>query len=100
MINTDDLNLDKETIDKIGLTLSDEPVTAQTAPNARVFKYPGLDGVYIMESDLYGNAMPKGSCFLAFNGIHGLIGTHLKVETLKNASKEDIKKMVESNSEG
>ena len=53
-----------------------------------------------MESDLYGNTMPKDSCFLAFYGSHGLIGKHLRVETLKNASVTDIKKMVESNSEG
>ncbi len=53
-----------------------------------------------MECDLYGNLMPKNSCFLAFYGHHGLIGKHLKVETLKNASVEDIKKMVDSNLEG
>jgi hypothetical protein len=53
-----------------------------------------------MESDLYGNKMPEGSCFLAFNGHHGLMGKHLKLETLRNSSVEDIKKMVESNLEG
>ncbi len=100
MIKNNNVNIDKETISKIGLTLSDKPINAQIAPNARVFKYPNLDNVFIMESDLYGNTMPKNSCFLAFNGSHGLIGKHLKVEILKNASVEDIKKMVESNSEG
>ncbi len=100
MINSNDLNIDEETISKTGLTLSDEPINAQIAPNARVFKYPDLDNVFIMESDLYGNTMPKDSCFLAFNGSHGLIGKHLSVETLKNSSVEDIKKIVESNSEG
>ncbi len=50
-----------------------------------------------MESDLYGNTMPKDSCFLAFYGQHGLIGKHLKVETLKNASLQDMKAMVQSN---
>ncbi len=100
MINSKDLNIDDETISKTGLILSDEPINAQIAPNARVFKYPDLDNVFIMESDLYGNIMPKNSCFLAFNGSHGLIGKHLSVETLKNSSVEDIKKIVESNSEG
>ena len=100
MIRSTDLNIDEETISKIGLTLSDKLVNAQIAPNARVFEYPHLDNVFIMESDLYGNIMPKNSCFLAFYGNHGLIGKHLRVETLKNASVEDIKNMVESNSEG
>jgi hypothetical protein len=44
--------------------------------------------------------MPKGSCFLAFNGQHGLVGKHLSVETLKNATIKDIKDMVENNREG
>ena len=99
MVNSNDFNIDDETISKIGLILSDKPINAQIAPNARVFEYPHLDNVFIMESDLYGNTMPKNSCFLAFYGSHGLIGKHLRVETLKNASVEDIKIMVESNSE-
>lgn len=99
MININELNIDEETISKIGLILSDKPVNAQIALNARVFEYPHLDNVFIMESDLYGNTMPKNSCFLAFYGSHGLIGKHLKVETLKNASVEDIKNIVESHSE-
>jgi hypothetical protein len=53
-----------------------------------------------MENDPYGNIMPKGSCFLAFFGSHGLIGKHLRVEELKNASADDIKKLVASHSEG
>ena len=71
-----DFNIDDETISKIGLILSDKPINAQIAPNARVFEYPHLDNVFIMESDLYGNTMPKNSCFLAFYGTHGLIGKH------------------------
>lgn len=98
MIDTDDLNIDKETISKIGLRLSDKHINAQIAPNARVFEYPHLDNVFVMESDLYGNTMPKDSCFLAFYGNHGLIGKHLLVETLKNSSIEEVKKMVEINS--
>ena len=100
MINTSDLNLDGTTISKVGLILCDEHINAEIAPNARVFKYPHLDNVFVMESDLYGNTMPKDSCFLAFHGTHGLVGKHLTVEALKNASVEDIKKLVERNSEG
>ena len=100
MIKNSDLNIDEKTISKIGLRVSDKPINAPIATNARVFEYPHLKDVFIMESDLYGNIMPKDHCFLAFYGSHGLIGKHLKVETLNNASVEDIKKMVESNSEG
>src|SRR4051794_20477769 len=100
MTNINDFNIDEQTISEIGLRLSNGDINAQIASNARVFEYPGLDNVFIMESDLYGNTMPEGSCFLAFYGSHGLIGKHLKIETLKNASVEDIKTMVESNSEG
>jgi hypothetical protein len=53
-----------------------------------------------MESDLYGNTMPKDSCFLAFSGLHGMVGKHLKVETLKQLSIMEIKKMVHDNNEG
>ena len=95
-----EVNLDEETIRKTGLRLSDKPVNAELAPEARVFEFPQLENVFIMESDLYGNTMPKGSCFLAFYGRNGLMGKHLKVETLKNCSIEEIKKIVESNREG
>jgi hypothetical protein len=100
MTITDDFNIDEGTISKLGLRLSDEHINAQIAPTARVFEYPHLEKVFIMESDLYGNPMPKGSCFLAFYGHHGLIGKPLEVEALNNASIEDIKSMVHSNEEG
>jgi hypothetical protein len=61
-----DFNIDEETIRKIGLQLPNEDISAQVTPDARVFEYPHLDKVYIMESDLYGNPMPNGSCFLSF----------------------------------
>jgi hypothetical protein len=93
-------NIDAETIRIVGLQLTDIPINAEIASNARVFKYPHLENVYIMESDLYGNPMPKDSCFLAFNGQHGLIGKHLKVDTLMQSTFEDIKKMVQDNNEG
>ncbi len=100
-MNTEQLvNIDEETIRQVGLQQTDKPINAQIAPDARVFKYPFLEEVFIMESDLYGNTMPKDSCFLAFNGKHGLIGKHLKVETLKSASIDEIKKMIEANAEG
>ncbi len=92
-------NIDEETINKIGLRLSDKPVISQNTCNARVFEYPHLENVFIMEADLYGNTMPENTCFLAFYGNHGLIGEQLEVETLKNASVEDIKKIVETDRE-
>jgi len=93
-------NIDAETINRIGLRVSEKQINAPLAPDARVFEYPGLENVFIMESDPYGNIMPKGSCFLAFYGSHGLIGKHLRVDELKNASGDEIKKMVGSHSEG
>jgi hypothetical protein len=100
MINSYDFNIDEETINKLGLQLSDKPINAQIAPMARVFEYPHLENVFIMESDLYGNTLPKGSCFLAFEGHHGLIGGQLEVETLKKASVKDIEEIVKRNAQG
>ena len=98
MINIEKYNIDEETITRLGLRLSEKH--ANLDPSSRVFEYPHLDGVYIMESDLYGNKMPKDSCFLAFNSHHGMIGKHLYVETLKNASVDDIQEIVKANEEG
>jgi hypothetical protein len=100
MINTNEDNIDAETIEALGLRLTDKRVNADTALSARVFEYPHLENVFIMESDLYGNTMPKDSCFLAFNGQHGLIGKTLKVETLKRSTVTDIEQMVQHNNEG
>jgi hypothetical protein len=97
MTENKDANINSDTIKKLGLRLSDKKINADISPDARVFEYPQLPNVFVMENDLYGNVMPKGSCFLAFYGSHGLIGKHLKVETLANASVADIKNMVESN---
>ena len=91
-------NLDQETIKQLGIRQSDKSVNAQIAPNARIFEYPGVENVYIMESDLYGNPMPEGSCFLAFEGRAGLMGKHIKIETLRKSSIEEIMKMVEDDS--
>ncbi|HZF64092.1 MAG TPA: hypothetical protein VEZ55_06405 [Chitinophagaceae bacterium] len=100
MESSNDFNIDEETISKMGLRLSDRLINAQITPDARVFIYPFLEDVFVMENDLYGNKMPKDSCFLAFTGQHGLMGKHLKVETLKNATIKEIKEMVEINQEG
>jgi hypothetical protein len=100
MTRGNDYLIDNETIRKIGLRPTDKPVNAQIAPDARVFEYPGLDNVFVMESDLYGNKMPDGSCFLAFNGRNGLIGKHLKIDTLRDGSPEKIRSLIESNTEG
>ena len=100
MNNENEVNIDDATINVIGLKLAGKNVNADTAPSARVFVYPHLPDVYIMESDLYGNKMPKDSCFLAFHGQHGLIGKHVKVETLKHSTVSDIKQMVDDNNDG
>jgi hypothetical protein len=44
--------------------------------------------------------MPKDSCFLAFNGRHGLVGKHLAIEVLSNSSVADIRHIVETNIDG
>jgi hypothetical protein len=100
MSEINQFNLDDETIKQLGLRQSYKSVNAQIAPNARVFEYPEIENVYIMESDLYGNTMPNGSCFLAFEGRTGLIGKHITIDTLRNSSIEEIKKMVEDNQAG
>ncbi len=93
-------NLSSEVIEQLGLRPVQEGTVAQMAPNARMFEYPGLDQVYVMESDLYGNAMPEGSLFLAFNGRVGLIGQHITIEALKNSTQSDIEKLVADNRAG
>jgi hypothetical protein len=98
--NSSGFVVDAETINKVGLLLSNKKINAQIAPNARIFQYPHLADVFVMESDLYGNPMPKGSCFLAFNGSHGLIEKHLKLATLRRASVKEMREMVESHSGG
>lgn len=100
MINTDNTNISDDTINKIGLRLSDKPINAEISHSARIFEYPHLKDVFVMENDLYGNVMPKGSCFLVFCGRNGLIGKQITVETLKNASTEEIQNIVNSNIEG
>lgn len=98
MTNIATYNIDEETISRLGLRLSDKHISLD--PSSRVFEYPHLDDVFIMESDLYGNKMPKDSCFLAFTGNHGMIGKHLYVETLKKSSVSDIQRIVQANTEG
>ena len=93
-------NIDDETITKLGLIPSDAPLNAQIALGARIFKYPHLQEVYIMESDLYGNSMPEDSCFIAFNGNHGFIGKHLLLLTLKSSSVSDIQNIIDANKNG
>lgn len=100
MSDTKRFNLDRETIEQLGLRQSNKSINAHIAPEARIFEYPSIKNVYIMESDLYGNPMPEGSCFLAFEGRAGLMGKHIRIETLRNSSLEDIKKLVEDNRAG
>ena len=60
MVDNNEFSIDEGTISKIGLRLSDKPINANIAPDARIFEYPGLEDVFVMESDLYGNKMPEG----------------------------------------
>jgi hypothetical protein len=100
MSNIINYNIDEETISKLGLTVTRKQVNAQSTPHARVFEYPHLENVFIMENDLYGRTMPEQSCFIAFDGRHGLVGKHLTIEQLRNSSVEEIRKLVVDNSEG
>ena len=62
MINEATYLIDKEMIRSIGLRPTRIPEGSQLATDARVFKFPILEHVYIMESDFYGN--PARSHFL------------------------------------
>ena len=93
-------NIDEATIKRLGLRISEKPINAQIAPGSRIFEYPHLENVFVMESDLYGNVMPEKSCFLAFSGKHGMMGKHLTVETLAKATVSDIRHIVETNTDG
>jgi hypothetical protein len=100
MTNSTGFNIDDETIQSLKLQLTNEPLNGPNDLVGRVFKYPALEKVYIMESDLYGNMMPQGSCFLAFQGNHGLIGKHLYIKTLKSSTTADIKAMIAAHDQG
>jgi hypothetical protein len=100
MSNIISWHIDEETINKLGLTITHKQINAPGTPNARVYAYPHLENVFIMENDLYGTIMPEHSCFIAFNGRNGLMGRHLFIEQLRNYTVEDIRKLVASNSEG
>ena len=99
MLATFSPHVDDETINTIGLKLSDKPLSSLPT-NSRVFEYPDLENVFVMDTDLYGNMLPEEFCFLAFYGQHGLIGDRLEVETLRNSRADDIKKIVQRNIEG
>ena len=93
-------NIDEETISRLGLILSAKQINATSTPHARVFEYPHLNNVFIMENDLYGTTMPEHSCFIAFNGKHGLVGKHLTIDELNKSTVEDIRKLVVDNCAG
>ena len=100
MINEATYHLDQEIVNHIGLKPADIPAKSQLATNARVYRFPSMENVFVMESDLYGNPMPEGLCFLAVQGKHGLMGRPLRVEKLRTRSTADIQKMAQSISEG
>ena len=92
--------LTSQVLDKAGLQLSDKKINAAVSPDALVYEFRQLAGVYIMENDLYGNVMPEDSCFLAFEGAHGLMGKHLKLDTLMTSSLSQIRELVAMHNEG
>ena len=100
MKHTMEYHIDAEIIRKAGLRLCENPAAEQFSQNTRVYEFPALENVFVMESDFYGNKMPEGSCFLAFYGRHGLVGRELRVDTLRSASVADIRKLVQDNTAG
>jgi hypothetical protein len=100
LMDNNEVNLSASTITKLGLTISEEKINASVNPESRIFNYPGLENVFVMESDLYGNPMPNDSCFLAFTGRNGMVGKHITIDALRHTSAEGIRQLVESNIEG
>jgi hypothetical protein len=100
MINEATYHIKQEIVNQIGLQPTDIPAGSQLATNARVYKFRDMEHVFVLESDLYGNPMPEGSCFLAVQGKHGLMGRRLRVEKLRTCSAEEIQKMAQGISEG
>jgi hypothetical protein len=100
MINEATYHIDEETIRRLGLRPADIHAGSQLATGARVYRFPNLENVLVMESDLYGNPMPEGSCFFAAQGKHGLMGRRLRVEKLRTCSAEDVREMAQRISEG
>jgi hypothetical protein len=100
MISEAAYHIDAETIKTLRLHPATPPSGSQLASNARMYQFPNLENVYVMESDFYGNPMPEGSCFLAIQGKHGLIGRQMNVEKLRNCSAADLQKMMQSIQEG
>ena len=100
MINEATSRIDTELIRQFELEPSAIPEGAQLAVNARVYTFPQLESVFVMESDFYGNRMPEGSCFLAFQGKRGLLGRHINIDSLRKCSLDEVQKIVVSLSEG
>jgi len=89
----------KQVISNLSLQLTDKLDTVSEL-TGKIYKYPNIKDVYILEKDLYGNSMPEGYCFLAFSGSHGMIGRQLSLKTLEKASEEDMRILIESNEQG
>ncbi|RYE55813.1 MAG: hypothetical protein EOP48_09380 [Sphingobacteriales bacterium] len=100
MTPTNEISIDEQTISRLGLRITQQHLNAGISPDSKVFEYPHLENVFVMESDLYGNPMPESSCFLAFNGKHGLVGKHMTIQTLANSTVADIRHIVETNTDG
>lgn len=94
------VNINIKTINDLELYQVGKAINAHTTSKARIFSIADLQDVYIMENDLYGNVMPMGSFFLAFNGRNGLMGIQILIDTLRKSSPSDIGKIVDANNNG
>jgi hypothetical protein len=100
MIEETTYHIDDEIINSLGLQHTTISISAPSSVRVRAYSFPTLEHVYIMEKDLYGNQMPEGSCFLAVQGKHGLIGRSMHVDKLRNYSVAEIKSIVQKIQEG
>ena len=50
MNNTNESNINNETINKVGLRISDKKINSEINTKARIFEYPHLENVFIRRS--------------------------------------------------
>ena len=95
MINEATYHVNEDIIINLGLQPTTIPISSPSTVGVRAYSVPTLEQVYIMENDLYGNPLPEGSCFLAVQGKHGLIGRSIREVKLRNYSAGEILNIVQ-----
>jgi|SRR6476620_4138960 len=95
MITTNNYTLDEEVVQFLALRLRLTPIEIDSTVTGRIFEYPHIPEVYILEDDLTGNRMPEGTCLLAFTDREKLEGVKLKIETLLISTPGDIKRLIQ-----